>query len=239
MFAAGAAMMLCSTQARAQQLSFNFDTVFGANSTTPTNPAPWVNASFKNVTGGVLLTITNVSLYGAEFLDTAYFNLATNLQATSLTFTLQSTNGLFALPTISKFSQGQDVNGSGGNKADGDGYFDIVLSFAMNSGSSTFDANESVSYLISGISGLNATNFDTYSQDGNSSQFLAAAHVQNVDGSNSKSAFEAPGTGEIVPVPEPARAGLLAIGIGAWAMLALPRHRKGKDINRPFVRASK
>src|SRR5229473_3593919 len=71
-----AALVLAAAPAKATTgIMYQFNTVFGSNSMAPTNSAPWVNATFQDVTGGVLLTITNVNLYGSEFVSEALFNL--------------------------------------------------------------------------------------------------------------------------------------------------------------------
>ena len=219
-----AAVVLATAPSKANaDFMYQFDTVFGSNSHAPTNSAPWVDAIFQDVAGGVLLTITNVNLYGSEFVSQAWFNLIPTLQATSLTFTVQSSSAGLQLPNIATFASGDQVSGGNGNKADGDGYFDIVFSFATSMSGNpdpAFLGGESVSYLISGIAGLTASDFDSVSHGG-STDNLAALHVQNTASANSGSAFEAPST--VTLIPEPSSIALAAAGISLLGLFARRR----------------
>lgn len=219
------AMVFYFEKANGSGIIYNFDTVFGASSVAPSGSAPWVQATFQDVTGGVLLTVNNVNLTSSEFVNMMYFNLNTNMDPTMLSFALQSTNGAFTIPTPTTFVQGAQVGGQNGNKADGDGYFDVLLNFAQSgTDSERFNAGESVSYLISGITGLTAMDFGYLSQGGGSSDYYAAAHIQGT-GNGQKSAWVAPSEIVTVPVPEPAPAALLAASMGFWALLRLRSQR--------------
>src|SRR5437868_6972695 len=66
---------------------YRFNTTFSG--TGPSGPPPWIDAVFHDVTNGtVSLTISNNGLSGSEFIGGLYFNLNTNLNATSLSLQL-------------------------------------------------------------------------------------------------------------------------------------------------------
>src|ERR1051326_5182218 len=145
-------LILSPSLGRAAAIEYLYDTYFSANTVPPVGAAPWMSAIFKDTAGGVLLTISNLDLVGIEKVDLVDFNLNPNLNPASLTFSLQSSVGKFNLPTIGK--------GTNAFAGDGAGYYDIQLSFTTGGGTSKqFMNGESVSYLISGISGLTASDF--------------------------------------------------------------------------------
>lgn len=205
-FLAGAAH-----NAGASDFYFYFDNVFSAvEVSAPAGPPPWVDAHFQDVTPGtVLLTLDNLGLSGAEFLSELYVNLSTAFDPASLDFTYVGSSGSFTLPAISAAANGY--------KADGDGYYDVGFAFETGHGSAErFDAGESVTYEISGIPGLVATDFIAGSEmGGGAGTWYAAAHIQGI-GSSSSSVWASP-LG-VTPVPEPSGGALLVLGlsVGLW-----------------------
>ncbi|MGN6643759.1 MAG: PEP-CTERM sorting domain-containing protein [Verrucomicrobiota bacterium] len=185
------------------------DPVFSG--TSPSGSSPWVDATFQDVSPGtVLLTFENVGLSSGEKLTELYFNLDPAKQATSLTFTHVSDSGGFVLPTISR--------GENAFQAGGDGKYDILFSFSQ-SRAAAFTAGEYLTYQITGITGLIASDFIGLSLPaGGHGPFLAAGHVQgiNVSGGGSTSGWIAPSQFTTIPVPEPSSAALLLLtGISA------------------------
>src|SRR5256885_9980152 len=80
-------LFLAPTASRALDYEYRFNTTFSG--TGPSGPPPWIDAVFHDVTNGtVSLTISNNGLSGSEFIGGLYFNLNTNLNATSLSFQL-------------------------------------------------------------------------------------------------------------------------------------------------------
>src|SRR5579863_756627 len=139
--------LVCPIAANAS-IIYQFNTPFPTDP-TPSGNGPWIDASFTDVTPGtVLLTITNVNITTSEFLKGngngasggLYFNLNPNDNPTALNFALVSSNGNFG-PIIS--------TGENQFKADGDGYYDIQFDFSGN-----FSTDASLTYRITGISGL-------------------------------------------------------------------------------------
>ncbi len=216
--ATAALALLLALPARADltNLLYQFNTTFSANSVAPSGPAPWVTANFANTNGGVLLTISNLNLLGAEKLDLLDLNINPNLNVANLTFTLQSQVGSFTAPTIS--------TGEDGFKADGDGYYDLQLQFTTSTLGS-FNGGEAVTYLLAGINGLAAGDFAYLSSPGGGvGPFYGAAHIQGT-GTGSSSAWLEPAAGAtFYVVPEPGIGALLSLA--ACLGLAIRYQRK-------------
>ena len=217
-----AAMLLLSAKANASSLLYQFDTPFPSDP-SPAGSGPWIDASFQDVSGGVLLTITNVSLISGEFIQGNgsganggfFFNLNPNDNPNNLVFTSVYANGNFGTSILT---------GENAYKADGDGKYDIVFDFSTHN----FSVGSSISYLISGIPGLNADSFAYLSAPaGGSGPFYAAVHVMGLPPNASNSTWVEPGGGpQVVPVPEPAPAVLAAVSFGLWGALLRWRKRK-------------
>ena len=179
--------------------------------------APWIDATFQNTSGGVLLTVDNVGMTANEFLKGnsmpngsdggIFFNLNPSLDSSHLTFTLESGANNFGTTFFT---------GNNAFKADGvGGKYDIVFDF-----SNGFYGGASVTYFISGISGLDAADFAYQSvPTAGNNQFYAAAHIQGL--SNGSSTWVDPSSGPIplMPIPEPSvlALGAASLGLGiAW-----------------------
>ena len=185
----------------------------------PASPIrPWIDATFQTVTPGtVRLTVTNLTLTGNENVSQLYFNLNTNLKPTKLTFTLASESGLFDAPRVS----------TGVNKfqADGDGKYDILFNF-NNAGTANnrFTARESVTYYISGIPNLTASDFGFLSAPaGGAGPFYAAAHVQRIGSTSSLSGWLSATATMPLPVPEPTYKMFFLLAPAAWFVFHLSR----------------
>lgn len=206
-----AAGFLLPIRANASGILYQFDTPFPSDP-SPDGSSPWIDASFQDVTGGVLLTVNDVGLTSSEFLQGngsganggIFFNLNPNDDPTSLTFTLESESANF----------GTYINtGENAFKADGDGKYDIVFDFSTH----LFAGGASFSYLISGVTGLTANDFAYLSEPaGGSGPFYAAAHVMGLPPNASNSTWIEPGSGpiQLTPVPEPSSIGLIAASFG-------------------------
>lgn len=220
---AGAALCLPAEVSRAQvqlqpgSVVYGFDNAFSTGSPPgppPSGTAPWVTTTFQNdaSAGGVLLTISGADLAGSEKLDTLYFNLNPADNVNNLTFAFQSEaspNG--NVPAQATISTGEDAF-----MADGDGKYDISFAFST-ANQASFMNGDSITYLISGISGLTAADFDYLSTPaGGAGPFYAAAHIQAI-GSGATGAWVDPA------VPEPAAFGFVA---AALAVVVTLRRRK-------------
>ena len=200
----------------AAEVIYNFDNVF-SGVTVPSNP-PWMTETFNDVSPGVVsLTISNTDLTGGEFIGGVYINIDPQDNVNSLHFSLVSQRGSFTDPTV---NLGEDKF-----KADGDGYYDILLSFGTANGT-TFGPGNSITYTLSGFTGLNALDFAYIStSSGGHGPFYSAAHVQGV-GANS--AWINPSQ-LVTIVPEPAPAAVFGfLGCFAFVLRSFRRRFKAR-----------
>lgn len=212
----GAAFVIaCAPCATASTITFDFSTEFSGGQ-APAGPAPWIVATFSDTStaGQVQLTITTSGLTGAENISALYFNIDPALNVSKLVFSsLNGGSGTIAATSIGKKEDGF--------MADGDGKYDILLSYATGSGfmhgvTSTYDITDP------GSSTFSAASFNFLSTPaGGHGPFDAAAHVQNTTGAGSG------GSGWVAPAPVPLPAGgwLFMSGLGCLAALA---HRRGR-----------
>jgi hypothetical protein len=175
----------------------------------PTNPPPWLNATFDDggSAGTVDLTITALGLVGDEKVKGVYFNLDPALDPTQLVFSAPIKTGQFEDPGINL--------GIDGYKADGDGYYDILIEFNPDGANEAFNGGEAVEYTIT-LASLTANSFDFISApDGGEGEYVTAAHLQSLDTT---------GDSAWVTTPEPATVCLL--GLGALSLIRSSRRRR-------------
>jgi hypothetical protein len=174
--------------------------------TAPSASAPWVVVTIDdfNLSGMVDLKVTAPGLTGSENLSGLYLNLDPALDPTDLLFSAPTQNRAYTTPTIG--------TGTNAFKADGDGRYDILLSFSTGGPPDTFVGGDSLEYTISGIPTLDALSFFQFSDpSGGSGPFTSAAHVQNTGGGGF-SGWITDGTSGSIDIPEPTSAVLLLIG---------------------------
>jgi hypothetical protein len=170
-----------------------------SSGTSPAGAAPWLTVRFDDGggSGSVTLTFEATNLVGTEFVSGLYLNVDPAINPGSLSFSSPVKTGSFTTPTISR--------GTNSYKADGDGYFDILLSFSTSSSSSNrFDGSNALSYTITGPASLTAASFDFLSSSGGKPGYPIAAHVQGIGHCGSYS-------GWVTAAPEPASLSLLAL----------------------------
>ena len=195
--------------------TLGLDFIF-SGSTPPGNPAPWGTATFADVPGGVQLTLAN-NLSGTEFFGAWYFNLDPAKNASSLNFALQP--GGTGTVTVDGINKGTDAF-----KADGDGFFDVVIEFGQ-SGEGRYGAGDSLIYLITGIPGLTAADFNhASSSGGGTGVYFSAAHLQSLAGGQSDWIGDGDGGGGPGggPVPEPST----YLVLGSFVAMALYLKRR-------------
>jgi hypothetical protein len=208
----GIALLSPTRSSAASGITYQFDNEFSSG-TPPSGPAPWITATIQTVTPGtVQLTVANNGLLGSEFVSGFYLNLNTNFNPLNLSISYVSSSGSFLAPSV---GSGTIELGRDSFKADGDGKYDVLFDFSTVSGS-TFGAGESITYQISGISGLVADDFVYLSApNGGHGPFYAAAHVQGIGPSGALSGWVEPSLGaQVFQVPEPSCGVLLGLSVG-------------------------
>jgi len=166
-----ATVSLAGVLTSSADVSYDFGQVSGGSA--PTGTPPWAQAVFSDAGANtVQLTLTAGDLGSSAFISCWYFNLNPSLAPTSLNFTVSGSTGAFTDPTVQ--------TGPNGFKAGPDGKFDILLNFATTGGDSAlFGSGDSLTYTITGITGLTADDFNWLSTSaGGSGAYDSAAHVQ-------------------------------------------------------------
>lgn len=169
-----------------------------SHGTPPAGPAPWLTVTYDDggASGSVTMTFTATNLVGSEFISGLYLNVVPTVDPNALTFGSPVKTGSFTSPAIQR--------GTDAFKADGDGYFDILLSFATSGGAGgRFTAGDAVSYTITGPASLTAASFAATSASSRMGYHIAA-HVQGIGPDGDDSGW--------VAEPEPASLSLLALG---------------------------
>ena len=181
-------------------------TVIYEGTGVPTNPPPWLNATFDDggSAGTVDLTISAPGLVeNGEKVAGVYFNLDPALDPTQLVFSAPIKTGQFEDPGINL--------GIDSFKADGDGYYDIRIDFDQDGWKKAFNGGEAVEYTIT-LASLTANSFDFISApDGGAGEYETAAHLIGL----------ADGDSAWITIPEPTTICLLGLG-----GLGLLRRRK-------------
>ncbi|HEX4343708.1 MAG TPA: hypothetical protein VH255_09970 [Verrucomicrobiae bacterium] len=147
--------------------TFTLDTLYAG--TSPGAATPWLSASITDVKPGtVLMSLTANNLSGSEYVSSWDFNLSTALSASSLNIVKTNLGSGTVNGTIVK---GNNTINSGGA-----GNFDFGFDFAT-SGIGAFTDGDTLVFLITGISGLNAASFNYLSQGGS---FYTAATINGL-----------------------------------------------------------
>jgi len=202
----GAAVLGYSLAASALTLTYNMNAEFSLG-TAPAGPAPWVTLSLTDVgqpAGTVKLTINNVGLLNKENNDETSINYNDALDLTTLSVSLGTKVGTFDSPSVSLSENAY--------KADGDGFFDVLIDFSPGGNlTKTFGGGESlVLFFTDSDGGLSPNDFAFLSLDaGGHGPFAGAAHIQNTGASGSGSGWIAGPVGGpfinpnvIIPTPD-------------------------------------
>jgi hypothetical protein len=191
----------------------------------PASPVkPWLQMMISDVSPGVVQFVLSApNLTGSENASEFDFNLDPALAADlgHLTFSNLIKTGSFDTPSID-----QMVNGF---KADGDGLYDISMSFTTGGNmSKTFTGGDTLQYTISG-NGISASSFNFLSApDGGHGPFVTAAHIQNTTGAGSGGSgwIADSNSGNIVLTNLPEPSTILMAALGAIGLVGLRLRRR-------------
>ena len=191
--------------AAASTVTFEFDTPL-PTMINPDGAAPWLTAVFvdidPNTPGAVYLTLT-ANLINSNFISGVYINLDPNIEPSDLSASVIGTATADPI-TYSK--------GTNAFKADGDGYFDFLISFTESNSENRFEGTDSITFLLE-APGLLASSFEFYSAPGGGNgTWLSIAHIQGIGTNNDDSSWVG-GTIPTIPAPIPPAVWLLGSGL--------------------------
>jgi hypothetical protein len=200
---------------------YQFSDVF--EGTAPEGTPPWINVSIADLStpGVVQLTISAAGMTTAESLESLLLNFNPSENPSKLSFTPIGSTGTFMNPVITE--------GANNFKADGDGKYDIDLSFSTKAGK-IFSTGDSITFDITSStygSSLDAADFDFLSKPSanGAGPFLAAAEFQCTTTPSIRE-WVAP---SVVATPEPGTFSLLGIGAAGLGAARWFRRRQQRD----------
>lgn len=208
---AAAAVLLCAGAGSADVLEFNIDTRFGDHESFQADG--YVNVKLVKVGSNVELTIKSFleGSSASEKLSGLYLNFDEALDLGGLAFTnpQKGAGSDFELPGVGKSRDS--------HRPDGDGFFDILLSFDTST-DSEFNAGDELTYLLTydGPEAFSAKSFEFLSKpasgEGNPGPFYGAGHIQGIGPTAKLSGWH---SATLVPLPAPAYLGLAGLGLAA------------------------
>jgi len=220
----GGVLLGVAAGAQASTITFALTTTFSG-----TAPSGSPTVTLTDTAAGVEVSVSSFPLSGTEFIDDVYLNYTGDVSLLSASYL----DGVLA---------NNVYFGDNAFKADGDGYFDILIDYPPPPGSAgTFTADQTSTYLFFTLAGLNTSMFNTTSfcQTGcGTGSYYAAAHIQGLAGGLSAwvgdgDGFPPPPPPPPPPEPVPEPASLLLMGAGLTAFAA--RYRKRLAASKPSV----
>lgn len=197
--------------------------------TAPVGATPALTVTFEDglAPSTVRITLTALNLSADEFISAWYLNVSPSIDPTQLTFSLVSNPTQLTLGDIGK--------GTNAFKADGDGFYDLILDFPPPPGTfaAKFTAGEQVVVDVTRTGGLSVGDFFYQSAPGGGNgTYFSAAHVQGIGGG--ESGWLGATAAEMIPIPE-SSASALILGTVAVAIAGL-RRRLAADRRRDHCR---
>jgi len=194
-------------------LTYNLDFIFSGQS--PGTTGPWGTISFTTVGSDTLVTMT--ALDGATGIPSGEFITFWGFNTTDTSFSVPSTVSGAAAGTIAVCA---DPCSSAAFKADGDGFYNIVVSFTSANDPGRLTAGETVAFTVTGA--LEGSFNDLSAPGGGNGTYNSAIHIQGiptncsawVGNSTSTNASAEAGAGAACStVPEAGGLALLASGL--------------------------
>ncbi len=222
-----AAALFFGLSLSATTITYNFNNEFSSG-TPPAGAPPWLSAVFTDsgtdhslAANSVSLTLSTPDFTGSEFVSGWYFNLNPALESTIGHLTFTTSGGTFTPPTIQ--------TGVDAFKADGDGKYDILFSFATSGGApKQFTAGDVLTVIITdtSVSSLSSSDFAWLSApSGGHGPFYSAAHVQGIGATGGLSGWVEPSGGPVTTGGSPGggqvpdgSATIVLLGVGLLAI---------------------
>jgi hypothetical protein len=192
------------------------------NGTAPTSTYPWITATFTTLfPGTVTLTLASHLNVASEFIGEIGLNLKPDISPASLLFSQSSGPGF---SSINQPANQDAVKLTGGGSL-GDG-LDLAIDWPGGGTLQRFDANDIVTFTISGPPTLVAEDFNYYNNIGvQPGPIIVGAHIQGIPTGGGSTASAA----LMQTIPEPTTVTLLLVSL---TLLTLARSRYGNLLNR-------
>lgn len=192
-------------------------TIFSDGAVAPSEDGPWLTLTTTDTgtPNEVRIEFEATNLTGTEYVSELLFNLNPLLDPSKLSFSVPTAIGEFGLVIVAKEANAY--------KADGDGWFDIRLSFENSGGSDLterFTQGDKVTYTVSydGEDVITPESFAYNSQfGGGATAYLAAAHINATPDGGEGSTW-------VGAVPEPSPAILTLVATGMCLVFYRKRH---------------
>ncbi|HEX4343709.1 MAG TPA: hypothetical protein VH255_09975 [Verrucomicrobiae bacterium] len=163
-------------QSQAASEVYGLDSQFNGN-VVPGSTVPWLTATFADsAPNTVTLTLQANSLVSGAFVSEWDFNFDPTLAGSlsALNFAVGPGGvGTVTPAVVSTAADGIALDGTGGNA-------DISLAFQTGLGSGRFTAGETIVYTITGIAGLNSSDFNFASVGSTTGPWYTAAQIQGI-----------------------------------------------------------